>query len=182
MQPDDGPVTEATYVEVMVDLLLLDSDVSRGRPGSVPEEETDSARAEVLMRYGVTADEIMHFAESAGPDAARMERLWQQITSAYDSTRSAEFDRRTEARSEADGKLGENALDAVSKADSSRTAPSPIARDSVRRRRLESPLRRSLTGEPSDRPRELPARLPPRVPGDTAASARSPSPERQRAE
>jgi len=156
---DSPALSDDTYVSVMVGLLLIDA-----RPADAETEEErqaimDSARAEVLATHDITARELVEFAELVGRDPGRMEDMWHRVTQAFDSTRSAELRLRTEALSEAEGRLGETARQ---KADSG-VVPSPAAgleveRDSgqPRRRpafrgRLDS-LQRTTKEPPDPRP------------------------------
>jgi len=108
-----GPVSDEIYVQVMTELMLLDSSLPTGDTVEDREVRADSARREILAGQGVTGSDILDFAEALGGEAGRMELLWQQITQRYDSARIASLDRDTEARSEPEGKLGEEARAAV---------------------------------------------------------------------
>jgi hypothetical protein len=74
-------LSDDTYVKVMAELVEL-SDSSPGEP-------TDSARAAVLERSGVSEEQMLAFAEGAGRDPERMERLWTAIQAVVDSGRIA---------------------------------------------------------------------------------------------
>jgi hypothetical protein len=97
------------YIQVMTELMLLDSSPPAGSTPAERESRADSMRSEILESYGVTAHEVLDFVQQVGGEASRMEDLWHRITQKYDSTRIADLRRDTEARSEAEGKLGEEA-------------------------------------------------------------------------
>lgn len=128
------------YVQVMTELLLLDALLPDDR--MLPEREAglaDSLRAEILAAHMVTAEEILDFADAIGSEAGRMEELWERITHIYDSTRVADLRRETEARSEPEGKLGEEArAEAADRQDSTRAEEAPPR---IRDRLLEGRLR-----------------------------------------
>ena len=101
--PDD------VYVQVMTELMLLDATPPTGATVAEQEAKADSIRSEILAAQGVTARELLDFAEALGSEAAHMESLWERITQKYDSTRIANLREETEARSEPEGKLGAEA-------------------------------------------------------------------------
>ncbi len=149
-EEDPGPVSDEAYVQVMTDLMLLDADPFAGSTEEEREAQADSARRDILAGQGVTAREILDFAESRGGEAGRMEGLWQQITQRYDSARIANLDRETEARSEPEGKLGEEARTAVTRSSPGLAADSvagadrlkrPAPRDSDFRSRFQRPVK-----------------------------------------
>lgn len=102
-------VPDEVYVQVMTELLLLDSSPPAGSSPPEREARADSVRGEILAAHGVTAQEMLDFARVVGSEAGRMEGLWHRITQKYDSARVADLRRDTEARSEVEGKLGEEA-------------------------------------------------------------------------
>ena len=110
-EPEEQPslIEEDAYIEVMTRLMLFDASPL---PGATPDEQqarADSARAEILAAQRVSAQEVLDFAAAVGSEAGRMEALWHEITQRYDSLRIVELRRTTEARSEAEGKLGQEA-------------------------------------------------------------------------
>ncbi|MBT8462523.1 MAG: hypothetical protein KJO44_08355 [Gemmatimonadetes bacterium] len=111
--PEEGDpdrIHDDVYVEVMTELLLLDASLPKNR--MLPEREAagaDSLRKQILDAHGVTPQDLLEFAELIGGEAGHMEALWERITHEYDSTRIAQLRAETEARSEAEGKLGEAA-------------------------------------------------------------------------
>lgn len=138
----EGPVTDTTYVAVITDLLLLDADPPRR---DTPEESAvaaDSSRSEILDEHGVTAEEVLTFAESAGREPGRMQELWEQITHVYDSSRAARLRAQTEARSESEAKLGTDARNAAG-GESAGGVKDSLARVPVSRRPVPA-LRDSL--------------------------------------
>ena len=123
--PEDerpGPVSDEIYVQVMTELMLLDASPPEGSTVEEREARADSARREILAGQGVTGPEILDFAEALGGEAGRMEVLWQQITQRYDSARIASLGTETEARSEPEGRLGEEARTAATE-----SSPAPVA-------------------------------------------------------
>lgn len=63
-----------TYVDLRVEALRAD-----------PETLTDSARATVLARHGVTEEELLDFAEAMGGDLEYMRDVWNEIEARLDS-------------------------------------------------------------------------------------------------
>ena len=104
-----GPVTDDIYVDLMTRLLLVDAQPPKGASVEERERKADSARANILADHGVTAGDVLRYADEIGSEPGRMEVLWQRITQQYDSTRSVYLEREMEARSEPKGKLGEEA-------------------------------------------------------------------------
>jgi hypothetical protein len=95
------PMTEEAYVEVMARLEHLRR---RSFPGSGPEAReaaADSARTGLLAERGLSADQLLRFAERVGSDPARMEAISERIAALADSLREIE---RTEARDTAAAK------------------------------------------------------------------------------
>ncbi|MEE9208163.1 MAG: hypothetical protein V3U67_07305 [Gemmatimonadota bacterium] len=74
-------LSDDTYIRVMADLLVL----SDSKGGS----STDSARAAVLARLGVSEAQVLKFAGAVGRDPERMEVLWTAIQAAVDSAQVA---------------------------------------------------------------------------------------------
>ena len=126
--PYQGPVTDEAYIQVMTDLMLLDARPLKGGSPAEREARTDSAKLAIVERHGITGDEILEFARIRGAEASHMEVLWQEITHRFDSIRVADLSRSTEARSEAEGKLGGDAAGGAARADVS----SATAGDSAR--------------------------------------------------
>jgi hypothetical protein len=127
-------VADEVYVEVMTELLLLDSSPPAGSSAQEREARADSARGEILASHGVTAHEILDFARIVGSQAGRMEGLWHRITQKYDSMRVADLRRDTEARNEAEGKLGEEARTGTAASEMSRKPNAADSRDPARAR------------------------------------------------
>ncbi len=104
-----GPVTDDVYVDVMTQLLLVDVNPPKGASAEERETREDSVRAKILADHGVTSGDVLRYADALGSEAGRMESLWQRITQQFDSTRIANLEQETEALSEPEGKLGEDA-------------------------------------------------------------------------
>lgn len=137
----DDRLSDDLYVQVMAELLLLDASLPDER--MLPEREAglaDSLRADILAAHMVTAQEILDFADQTGTEAGRMEELWERITHIYDSARVANLQTETEARSEPEGKLGEEArAEAAARQDSTGAEEVPRAiRDRLLERRMRS--------------------------------------------
>ena len=107
-----GPVTDDVYIDVMTQLLLVDVKPPKGASAEEREARADSMRAKILAEHGVTSGDVLRYADALGSEAGRMESLWQRITQQFDSTRIANLEQETEARSEPEGKLGEDATGA----------------------------------------------------------------------
>jgi hypothetical protein len=83
------PIPQDTYVDVMVELTRLKRlpPPARGEPER--QRLSDSIRAEILTRHGVTAAEIVAFADIAGRDPTLMMGLSQAIAERADSIQAA---------------------------------------------------------------------------------------------
>lgn len=75
---DPSLVSRARFVDAYVDLRV--SALRRD-----DEALTDSARAAVLARHGVTEDQLLDFAAAHGGDLEFMRDLWNQIEARLDS-------------------------------------------------------------------------------------------------
>ena len=168
-EQDPPGVRDEVYVQVMTELLLLDSSPPLGSTPEEREARADSVRAEILASHGVTAHEMLDFARAVGGEAGRMEGLWQSITQKYDSTRVSDLRRDTEARSESEGKLGEEARVGTSAAATpgagqvNEKANAAEPRDSIRARRefprsSRDALPRPAKGLPAVRDTTVPPR------------------------
>jgi len=152
----EGPdtVSADAYVQVMTELMLLDADPPEGATAEEREARADSARRSILAGQRVTAREILDFAERLGGEAGQMEVLWQQITHRYDSTRIANLEAKTEARSEPEGKLGSEARAAADGSsaepvnDSVAATADSLARATPLDRDFRSRIRRPVKGRP----------------------------------
>ena len=141
-------IRDEVYVQVMAELMILDSAPPTGATVEEEEARADSMRAGILAANNVTARELLDFVEVVGSEASHMESLWASITQKYDSTRIANLRRETEARSEAEGKLGAEAragAGAPGESDSTGTASSPgdEAAPRTRGRALQRPVKSS---------------------------------------
>ncbi len=74
----DLAVSRARFVDTYVDLRV---EALRAET----ETLTDSARATVLRRHGVTEDELLDFAEAMGGDLDYMRDVWNEIEARLDS-------------------------------------------------------------------------------------------------
>ena len=83
------PIPPDTYVDVMVELTRLKRlpPPARGEPER--QRLSDSIRAEILTRHGVTAAEVVAFADVAGRDPTLMMGLSQAIAERSDSLQAA---------------------------------------------------------------------------------------------
>ncbi len=153
-----GPVTDDVYVDVMTQLLLVDVNPPKGASAEEREAREDSVRAKILADHGVTSGDVLRYADALGSEAGRMETLWRRITQQFDSTRIANLERETEARSEPEGKLGEDARVAqqkstdadsepvVSGADADEQGAPTVSDSGAATLRTRRPAKRSLPG------------------------------------
>ncbi len=77
-EADANLVARAQFVETYVDL----------RVSALRREDetlTDSARAAVLSRHGVTEDQLLDFASAHGDDLEFMRDLWNEVEARLDS-------------------------------------------------------------------------------------------------
>lgn len=79
------PIPEDTYVDVMSELADLHRFPPPGPGPDARAAAADSARRAVLDRHGVTTEDLLGFAEVAGSDPGRMERITERIVSITDS-------------------------------------------------------------------------------------------------
>lgn len=80
-----GPIDGDTYVAVMGELADLERFPPPGRDDVARIERADSARQAILERHGVTADELLEFAEAAGARPDLMVELTERIVALSDS-------------------------------------------------------------------------------------------------
>lgn len=80
-----GPIDGDTYVAVMAELADLERFPPSGPNEATRSERADSARQVILERHGVTADELLEFAETAGARPDLMLELSEQIVALSDS-------------------------------------------------------------------------------------------------
>jgi len=85
----DSGMDREVYVAVMGEL----ADIRKFPPPATDDmdrdAQADSAREAILIAYGVTAPELLAFAQSAGSDPALMETLADQIAAITDSLAEA---------------------------------------------------------------------------------------------
>jgi hypothetical protein len=79
------PITEESYVAAMADLARVRRHPPRGRGQYERERLADSVRTDALLRHGVTAEELIAFADVVGSDPGRMQSLTERIESFADS-------------------------------------------------------------------------------------------------
>lgn len=80
-----GPIESDTYVAVMGELADLERFPPSGPDEATRIERADSARQAILERHGVTADELLEFAEAAGARPDLMVELTDRIVALSDS-------------------------------------------------------------------------------------------------
>lgn len=80
-----GPIDGDTYVTVMAELADLERFPPSGPDEVTRTERADSARQRILERHGVTADQLLEFAEAAGARPDLMVELGERIVSLSDS-------------------------------------------------------------------------------------------------
>jgi hypothetical protein len=78
-------IPRGTYVEVMAELARLRRRPPPARGAPERSRLADSARAEILARHGVTAEQILEFADAAGRDPTLMMELSQSVAALSDS-------------------------------------------------------------------------------------------------
>ena len=181
------PMSQGTYVDVMAELTRLRRlpPPARGEPER--ERLADSIRAEILLRHGVTAEQLVAFADVAGRDPTLMMGLSQAIAERADSVQ-AEIARGDSTAAAETGASGDSAATrrgesrpveasvdtALSGADGASSPPSsiedPSEEDSVPGPRFAEPSDSSVRdpspdsarpslGPPARRRFERPARL-----------------------
>lgn len=131
-----GPIDDDTYVMVVSELADIRRFPPGGRDQLSRDAAADSARREVLDRYGVTVDELLSFAEIVGEHPARMVEIAEQISTVTDSlARLRARGEPTEAAADsaevptdaADGAASTDTADGDTGADTARaTEPRPI--------------------------------------------------------
>ena len=79
------PIPEDSYVAVMAELARVRRRPPHARGQIERDRLADSVRAEVLERHGVTAVEMVEFADGAGSDPGRMQDIAERIEALADS-------------------------------------------------------------------------------------------------
>jgi hypothetical protein len=79
------PISDDSYVAVMAELARVRRRPPNARGQIERDRLADSVRTEVLLRHGVTAAELIEFADVAGSDPARMQSLTERIETFADS-------------------------------------------------------------------------------------------------
>lgn len=83
--PIEGSLDPAVFVSVMANLSQV---YQFPPPGSLAEDRdarADSLRSQILRDHGVTAEQLIEFAERVGRDPTRMEELAERIAAVNDS-------------------------------------------------------------------------------------------------
>jgi len=79
------PIPEESYVAVMAELARVRRRPPRARGQLERDRLADSLRTEVLESHGITAAELVDFADAVGSDPGRMQALAERIESLADS-------------------------------------------------------------------------------------------------
>jgi hypothetical protein len=136
-----GPIDIDTYVVVMSELADLGRFPPPGSDETTRSARADSVRRDILEQHGVTPDELLEFAESAGANPDLMVEIIDRIVVVSDSLAR----RRTGAGRAADSTaaIADSVRDAGLASDS---ATQPSADPAARGLRDSLPLRRRLPG------------------------------------
>lgn len=154
-------LADSVYAQVVARLHLVGNPTDTAR-----QREADSARTEILADYGVTAEQLLAFAEATGRQPERNREIWEQIGNLVDSIREADGLSPDVSEDVADGDLRvlaeddtlaapgiragqRDARDATSAVDSAADAAAPL--DTPKPVRGERPDR-PVTGQPVRRP------------------------------
>ncbi|MEN8144578.1 MAG: hypothetical protein ABFS14_06450 [Gemmatimonadota bacterium] len=142
---DSVALSDDTYIRAMAELQAL-ADSTRGEPA-------DSAREAVLERVGTNQEQILAFAEAAGRDPERMERLWTAIQAAMDSAQTAS-DSAANAPAETGfgsvvtGGVARDTAPEASGQDSATADPQPPLADSAKIRAIRDRIRQRGVPQP----------------------------------
>jgi hypothetical protein len=79
----------AVFVSVMAHLSQVYQFPPPGTPAEDRDARADSLRSQILRDHGVTAEQLIEFAELVGRDPTRMEGLAEQIAAMNDSLTAA---------------------------------------------------------------------------------------------
>lgn len=79
------PMSEDSYVAVMAELARVRRRPPHARGQVERDRLADSVRTDVLLRHGVTAAELIEFADVVGSDPSRMQSLTERIETFADS-------------------------------------------------------------------------------------------------
>ena len=158
------PIAHDTYVDVMVELTRLKRlpPPARGEPER--ERLSDSIRAEILARHGVTAAEVVAFADVAGRDPTLMMGLSQAIAERADSLQVALA--RGDSVTATDSRAGADSarpIGTASKAAGAAEEAAGATTDSVPGPRFAAPVDSVASDRPADTPRLSPRRSPRRA-------------------
>lgn len=158
------PVPRDTYVAVMAELAQLRRRPPPARGAPERERLADSARSEILARHGISAEDLVRFADAAGRDPTLMMEVSQAIAALSDSidvelatgnrsdpTESLEQDPASNASTRSPPPRGDSSLAAPPASD---PAPAPRFADPARDidREPERPQRDSIRRPARSRP------------------------------
>lgn len=143
------PFPQDTYVDVMVELTRLRRlpPPARGEPER--ERLSDSIRADILARHGVTADQVVAFADVAGRDPTLMMGLSQAIAERSDSLQAAL------ARGDSVRPSGTDSGRAPAAGRSGESRAGEVAADSVPEPRFADPADFAEPDRPADAARKV---------------------------
>lgn len=79
------PIEPGAFVSVMANLAQVSQFPPDGSGAEDREARADSLREEVLRDHGITAEQLLAFADQVGRDPSRMEELAQRIAVVNDS-------------------------------------------------------------------------------------------------
>ena len=81
----EDPIESDTFVSVMASLSQIRQFPPAGTAGVDREARADSMREAILREHGITADQLLEFAEKVGEDPDRMVALAERIAEVSDS-------------------------------------------------------------------------------------------------
>lgn len=146
LEPAPRPMDVDTYVSVMSELVHVDRFPPPGSDYATREARADSLRRAILDRYGVTTEEMLEYAQSAGQQPGLMLEISDRIVEITDSLARLRREGADTARHSPAAETGDTTLLDTAAARDSALAP----RDTVRSFR---PLReRSPRSTPTPTP------------------------------
>jgi hypothetical protein len=125
------PIDADTYAEVMAELTDLRRFPPPGKSGEERSERADSIRRAILERHGVTADELLAYAEIVGPDPDRMIEIAERIVTISDSLAAARTGGGRLAGSDSLDALADTSRALDSLGDAATDSPNAAAQDSA---------------------------------------------------
>ena len=87
--PIEGTMDPEVFVSVMAQLSQVYQFPPAGTLADDRHARADSLRSQILREHGVTAEQLIEFAERAGRDPTRMEELAERIAALNDSLTAA---------------------------------------------------------------------------------------------